>query len=92
MISQWNFVTYLCCMHCTGIPSTVIQYKFSIIRTATENFSKDHLIGCGGFGAVYHGYISNTLVAIKKLYKVNCLLNVSDMKFLVDISHNNSNA
>jgi hypothetical protein len=60
-------------MLCSGIPSTVIQYKFSTIQEATKNFSKDHLVGCGGFGAVYRGLISNTLVAIKRLYKVSFL-------------------
>jgi len=62
----------------SGIPSNVFQYKFKTIVDATKNFSPDHLIGCGDFGAVYHGRITNTVYAIKKMYKVElqCYLQV----------------
>ncbi|CAN8259007.1 unnamed protein product [Cochlearia groenlandica] len=38
------------------------------LQVATNHFSKDNIIGDGGYGVVYHGTLTNkTLVAVKKL-------------------------
>ncbi|XP_055802855.1 cysteine-rich receptor-like protein kinase 44 [Solanum dulcamara] len=45
-----------------------LQYDFSTIRAATDNFSNDNKLGEGGFGPVYKGKLSNGQgVAVKRL-------------------------
>ncbi|XP_015064312.1 putative receptor-like protein kinase At4g00960 isoform X2 [Solanum pennellii] len=45
-----------------------LQYDFSIIREATENFSNANKLGQGGFGPVYKGKLQNGQeVAVKRL-------------------------
>ncbi|GMN27469.1 hypothetical protein TIFTF001_001659 [Ficus carica] len=41
------------------------QFSFSEILTITNNFER--VIGKGGFGTVYHGYLNDTQVAVKML-------------------------
>ncbi|KAA8547897.1 hypothetical protein F0562_004326 [Nyssa sinensis] len=45
------------------------QFSIAEIRAATNNFDKENIIGVGGFGSVYRGYIDggDTEVAIKRL-------------------------
>ncbi|KAA8547899.1 hypothetical protein F0562_004328 [Nyssa sinensis] len=45
------------------------QFSITEIRAATNNFDKENIIGVGGFGSVYRGYIDggDTEVAIKRL-------------------------
>ncbi|XP_049382397.1 cysteine-rich receptor-like protein kinase 44 isoform X1 [Solanum stenotomum] len=45
-----------------------LQYDFSIIREATDNFSNANKLGQGGFGPVYKGKLQNGQeVAVKRL-------------------------
>ncbi|XP_038690284.1 cysteine-rich receptor-like protein kinase 10 isoform X2 [Tripterygium wilfordii] len=45
-----------------------LQFDFSIIEAATNNFSADNKIGRGGFGDVYKGKLYNGLeIAVKRL-------------------------
>ncbi|XP_010543354.1 PREDICTED: serine/threonine-protein kinase CDL1 [Tarenaya hassleriana] len=48
---------------------TAKTFTFSELTTATRNFRKECLLGEGGFGRVYKGYLENTsqVVAIKQL-------------------------
>lgn len=41
------------------------QFTYSEIMSITNNFER--VIGKGGFGTVYHGYLSDTQVAVKML-------------------------
>ncbi|KAL3740528.1 hypothetical protein ACJRO7_021760 [Eucalyptus globulus] len=45
-----------------------LQFDFSIIRAATDNFSDSRKLGQGGFGVVYMGQLSNgQKIAVKRL-------------------------
>ncbi|XP_011004254.1 PREDICTED: putative receptor-like protein kinase At4g00960 isoform X3 [Populus euphratica] len=47
-----------------------LQFDFSTIRAATDNFSEENKLGQGGFGSVYKGTLSNGQeVAVKRLSK-----------------------
>ncbi|KAM6561285.1 hypothetical protein CsatA_030524 [Cannabis sativa] len=41
------------------------QYTYAEVMRITNNFEK--VIGKGGFGTVYHGFLNNTQVAVKML-------------------------
>ena len=41
------------------------QFTYSEVLSITNNFEK--VIGKGGFGTVYHGYVGDTQVAVKML-------------------------
>ncbi|GFS30505.1 malectin/receptor-like protein kinase family protein [Actinidia rufa] len=54
----------------SSLPSDLCRhFSISEIRSATRNFTDDFMIGTGGFGNVYKGYIDGgaTTVAIKRL-------------------------
>ncbi|KAF5761222.1 putative protein kinase RLK-Pelle-DLSV family [Helianthus annuus] len=45
-----------------------LQYNFSAIKAATNDFSEDNKLGRGGFGAVYKGtLIDGNEIAVKRL-------------------------
>ena len=41
------------------------QFTYSEVQKITNNFQK--ILGKGGFGMVYHGYVDDTQVAVKVL-------------------------
>lgn len=44
------------------------RFSFRELQIATGNFSSKNIIGQGGFGVVYKGYLPNrTVVAVKRL-------------------------
>ncbi|EOA12494.1 hypothetical protein CARUB_v10026097mg [Capsella rubella] len=48
------------------------RFSFREIQTATSNFSPKNILGQGGFGMVYKGYLPNgTMVAVKRLKDPN---------------------
>ncbi|KVI05895.1 Concanavalin A-like lectin/glucanase, subgroup [Cynara cardunculus var. scolymus] len=51
----------------TGLEIRKQQYAYSEVQSLTDNFSV--VIGKGGFGTVYHGYIGDIQVAVKMLSK-----------------------
>ncbi|KVH96942.1 Concanavalin A-like lectin/glucanase, subgroup [Cynara cardunculus var. scolymus] len=45
-----------------------LQYNFSIVRAATNDFSEDNKLGRGGFGTVYKGMLGDgQQIAVKRL-------------------------
>ncbi|XVF24081.1 hypothetical protein REPUB_Repub13aG0096400 [Reevesia pubescens] len=50
------------------ITAESLQYDFSTIKAATNNFSNENKLGQGGFGAVYKGRLSGAQdIAVKRL-------------------------
>ncbi|VAI55522.1 unnamed protein product [Triticum turgidum subsp. durum] len=51
------------------------KLKFTDIVKATNNFDKENIIGCGGYGLVYKAELPDgSKLAIKKLYDEMCLM------------------
>ncbi|GJN12807.1 hypothetical protein PR202_ga31120 [Eleusine coracana subsp. coracana] len=48
----------------------LIDLPVSLLEEITDDFSKDGLLGKGGFGNVYMGTLRNGLVAVKKISDV----------------------
>ncbi|PKI59403.1 probable LRR receptor-like serine/threonine-protein kinase RKF3 [Punica granatum] len=46
--------------------TTLVPYTFEDIKKATRNFSRDNIIGRGGYGNVYRGFLDGTEVALKR--------------------------
>lgn len=45
-----------------------VNYKYSVLKSATRNFTEENKLGEGGFGDVYKGTLKNgKVVAVKKL-------------------------
>ena len=61
-LEAWNKTLWLC----------ILVRKFSAdeIKEATGNFSQLSILGKGGFGIVYQGYLKGTKVAIKQFTEV----------------------
>ena len=77
MISFWHcdiIVTrvYSCLLLASSTSILVVNRKE--VKKATENFSSELLVGKGGFGCVYRGYMRCTTVAIKVLTEVSNIL------------------
>ncbi|XP_048501654.2 cysteine-rich receptor-like protein kinase 5 [Beta vulgaris subsp. vulgaris] len=50
-----------------------LQYEWEALKAATKNFSIDHKIGQGGFGAVYKGtLLKGQEIAVKRLSSGSC--------------------
>ncbi|KAB5545260.1 hypothetical protein DKX38_013372 [Salix brachista] len=50
----------------------VRRYTFKELRTATDHFNSKNILGTGGFGIVYKGWLSDgTVVAVKRLKDFN---------------------
>ncbi|XP_041016227.1 probable serine/threonine-protein kinase PBL18 [Juglans microcarpa x Juglans regia] len=81
----------------------LIRFGFSVLKAATKKFSSKNLIGQGGFGDVYIGYISycsmsaakpgaGNAVAVKRLRKTGAQGHnewLNELKFLSRLDHPN---
>lgn len=69
-------------------PLSGLLFRDSELLDATEQKSKDNLLGRGGYGCVYKGVIHHTTVAVKFLNEVSsvkscCKLHMIDIIFIV---------
>ncbi|TVU36290.1 hypothetical protein EJB05_18220, partial [Eragrostis curvula] len=71
MTSQYNS-SVLCC-HC-GLKSALyfnsLKFSFSELQAATSDFSKENLLGEGGFGNVYKGQLKDGQFIAAKVRKI----------------------
>jgi len=69
------------------------ELKFSQLIEATNGFSAESLIGCGGFGEVFKATLKDgTCVVIKKLIRLSCQGDrefMAEMETLGKIKHKN---
>ncbi|OVA04408.1 Protein kinase domain [Macleaya cordata] len=54
-----------------GASTTLVRYTFDEIKRATRNFSRENIIGRGGYGNVYKGILPNGSEVALKRFK-NC--------------------
>ena len=57
-------------MHCCTF-GAVLEFDEDAINTAIDNCSDNNVLGVGGYGTVYKGYLNGCFVAIKKLTVVS---------------------
>ncbi|CAL4991692.1 unnamed protein product [Urochloa decumbens] len=50
-----------------------LNFKLSLLRTITNDFSEEQIIGKGGFGVVYKGVLGDELVAVKRLHSFHAI-------------------
>ncbi|KAG1326349.1 putative LRR receptor-like serine/threonine-protein kinase RKF3 [Cocos nucifera] len=58
-------------MESIGASTTLIKFTFDDIKEATKNFSRDNIIGRGGYGNVYKGFLPDGSEVALKRFK-NC--------------------
>ena len=68
-VSEATFSSYCCIGAC--LPGDAMIFSFDDLSSVTNNFSKDKIIGKGGFGKVYRGRLRHSEVAIKVLNTVS---------------------
>jgi len=66
----------MCCLSEQYDPEVCLghvrRYTFKELRTATDHFSSKNILGTGGFGIVYKGWLNDgTVVAVKRLKDFN---------------------
>ncbi|XP_047332934.1 LEAF RUST 10 DISEASE-RESISTANCE LOCUS RECEPTOR-LIKE PROTEIN KINASE-like 1.4 [Impatiens glandulifera] len=68
-------------------------FTYEELEKATQNFDQSKELGDGGFGAVYHGKLSDGReVAVKRLYQHNCkriIHFMNEVKILTGLRHPN---
>ncbi|KAL9230399.1 hypothetical protein vseg_005759 [Gypsophila vaccaria] len=77
----------------TGISSISVdksvEFSYAELSKATSNFSLDHKIGQGGFGAVYYGELRGEKTAIKKMDMQATKEFLAELKVLSHVHHLN---
>ncbi|KAL8467310.1 hypothetical protein ACS0TY_036145 [Phlomoides rotata] len=75
-----------------GSPDAPSIFNESVLKKATNNFHDSLIIGKGGFGIVYKGFLSdNTIVAIKKAREIGKEVDqfTNEVMVLSQINHRN---
>lgn len=66
-----------------------IVFTYNEIMEASANFLEARKLGEGAFGAVYHGYLRNQEVAIKKMKASKSREFIAELKVLCKVHHTN---
>lgn len=75
--------------------STIPKIGYQELRDATNNFSRAHVLGTGGFGTVFHGNWKCTAVAIKRIEArdtqsaIQILQSLNELRYLNSCRHDN---
>ncbi|XP_042486047.1 lysM domain receptor-like kinase 3 isoform X2 [Macadamia integrifolia] len=66
-----------------------VVFTYEEIHSSTDGFSDSNLLGHGTYGSVYHGFLRDQVVAIKRMTATKTKEFMAEMKVLCKVHHTN---